>query len=83
MSLGWNCNCTNFSLLADLPTMFLTNKAEINETCLWIAPPPPIVILRKRPKSIEGEECHGVISVHENDPIFSWGTKSIFEVKGW
>lgn len=36
---------------------------------------PPIVIVRKRTKPIDGEECHGVISVHERQPNFQWGNK--------
>lgn len=32
--------------------------------------PPPIVIVRKQTKPIEGKECHGVISVHERQPNF-------------
>jgi len=37
--------------------------------------PPTIVILKKQTKSIEGEECHGVISVHERQPNFQLGNK--------
>lgn len=35
----------------------------------------PIAIVRKLTKPIEGEECHGVISVHERQPNFQLGNK--------